>query len=190
MTMIPEPIKGESVKLSWGIAVTRSINEMTPFASPGMLQRSGAGGFGFSPLPVNQRNRTSAMPRPWTFVPNQKQNDSKSSTGDEEEIFGWINCIIQIGYAIYQGDSPASANEYWPKSLSLTIENITTTDDGDHYLKLDLNEKKYEIVVVGEGEDPPKSELEKDIIVIWIGHIKEGKQEAGIWQMPIIYTYA
>lgn len=104
--------------------------------------------------------------RPWVF-----KSDS-----------GWTNTSIQIGYTLYPIISEGS-------SPTLTISGLDNTSDGTHYLKCNLAEDKYEIVVVAPGEETPESKPEKDLIYFWIGEIKNGMQVAGIYQTPIVYKY-
>jgi hypothetical protein len=186
--VIDEPVKGAGIRHAWGVAVTRALKQKNIFASTGMLLRDGVFGSGVAPLPENRRNRGAPVALPWTFFAQKNE--------DGEYVGGWRNRLIQIGYAVLPGDTKIGEKPVAPDELSIEIENVTATDDGDHYLWIDLAQNQYKIIVVpvdDEGqqtEDPPKSKLHEDIIVIWIGRVKEHRQISGIHQMPVIYTYA
>ena len=54
---IQSPQRGEPIRASWARAITESVNQLTPFAVPRMLLRSGFGGSGCELLPENKRDR-------------------------------------------------------------------------------------------------------------------------------------
>lgn len=66
MDKIAEPIKGEGIRHSWGVAVTRGVNDMRVFGTPGMLVREG-NGVAFGQSPANQREHRSQLPTPFTL---------------------------------------------------------------------------------------------------------------------------
>lgn len=57
MNSIPRPVVGRQISAQWGSDVTDVCNAVRNAGMPGMLTMTGAGAFGNSPLPENNRNR-------------------------------------------------------------------------------------------------------------------------------------
>lgn len=96
--------------------------------------------------------------RPWTFVEGE----------------GWTNACVQIGYTVYAGDNVS------------TIANLSSTVDGDYYLKANLMTDALELVV---SSVQPDDDFVNSIVHTYIGTVQNGVQTRGIYQMPVLYKY-
>lgn len=129
---IQSPSKGERPKASWARAVTDVCNAMRTAGSPGMLQRDGAGAFGASPVPANQRNRRgAAKPLPYEVAWDASLEDGAGGW----RIYMPTEHLLMVGtdYVVPDGASEIPDVDGW-----MTLDEIET--DSDHvWLNVTIN---------------------------------------------------
>ena len=181
---IQEPVKGGSLSslTPWAQSVTRAVNALVPFASPGMLHRSGPAGFGGEPLPVSRRARPSSGGpglQPWTFRCTIRPGENG---GEETREGGWLMPRLQFGYYLV-GDPR-------PGALSFTAEELAQTDDGDYYVKCDSNNETFALVrQPPDSSTPLSNDYRNGIVYFFVGTVSGGVQTVAPHMTPVFYYY-
>lgn len=182
---IQEPVKGGSLSslTPWAQSVTRTVNALAPFSSPGMLHRSGPAGFGGEPVPVSRRTRPAGGPglQPWTFRCTITPGEGG---GEETREGGWLMPRLQFGYHLvgeFTDPSPGAPG-------SFTAEELAQTDDGDYYVKCDANNETFELIC-----QPPNSSsslvnnYRDGIVYFFVGTVSGGVQTVAPHMIPVFY---
>jgi len=155
----------------FGAAVARRLNSTRHIAQPGFLFMSDATGTGYAPLPRNLREPSVEI-RPWSFFCTESNG---VRTG------GWHRQIVQVGLDVYNYKLPVEG-----------FIDETECADGDHYLKIDLNEdgsSRVTIVRTEADAGATFADVPHGILAVYIGTVLDGKQTRGIYWPPVIYHY-
>ena len=178
--MVPTPHRDGSI-LDWATDATRAINAMGAFGTSGMLVRDGVGGIGFEGLPENRRSYADVR-LPWTFS-CVIDPESKERTG------GWTNGMLQLGYNDFFRTPDLLHRDPPGEELSV-VSDCDTTDDGEHWLEVNLSERTVKVRIQDETFDRSRpNDIEHNLIRVWIGTVADGRQTSGIHINPVVYKY-
>lgn len=174
MITLPQPPgPGDRTSATFIRALLDYIRAVTPIQGPGIRLARTPNGTVFTADP-GSRGRSSFAP--WTF--------SCVESGSER-TGGWYNCRLQVGY------DPGWASPELHPGTDHVISGCDHTEDGVHYLEVQLGDPDAVEIKVAEAGVAPGSDYVRGIIRIKLAVISDGK--ATSYQLPhinpVIYKY-